>query len=222
MGNRLLPHRHRKAQQRRALCLAQRRPAAHDRRSSRQPPRRAPALELAANPRQTLNHVQARDAYAKITIRVSLLRPRLSLRASVAPTTVSASTTGCPRNTGSRRERLNGHPLRISGAGPKNLLSTTRVCQPCGTKTSSEEFPIMANSSPGPRPFAFASSSRILSIRRLYFGEAVRTEYREAASTRLSASQRLVARLRVSGSKGHHVRNLSCSKLQHAHSTALV
>src|SRR5258706_6592659 len=63
MGNRLLPHRHRKAQQRRALCLALRRPAAHDRRSSRQPPRRAPALELAANQRKRLNHVQARDAY---------------------------------------------------------------------------------------------------------------------------------------------------------------
>jgi hypothetical protein len=47
MGNHLLPHRHRKAQQRRALCLTQRRPAAHDRRSSRQPPRRVPALELA-------------------------------------------------------------------------------------------------------------------------------------------------------------------------------
>jgi hypothetical protein len=54
MGNRLLPHRHRKAQQRRALRLAQRRPAAHDRRTSRQPPRRTPALELATNNRQSL------------------------------------------------------------------------------------------------------------------------------------------------------------------------
>src|SRR5882672_7676078 len=63
MGNRLLPHRHRKAQQRRALCLAQKRTAAHDRRSPRQPPRRAPAMELAANERQRLSHVQAMDAY---------------------------------------------------------------------------------------------------------------------------------------------------------------
>ena len=38
VGHRLLPYRHRKAQQCRALCLAQRRPATHDRRSSRQPP----------------------------------------------------------------------------------------------------------------------------------------------------------------------------------------
>ena len=63
MGNRLLPHRHRKAQQRRALCLSQKRTAAHDRRSPRQPPRRAPAMELAANERQRLSHVQAMDAY---------------------------------------------------------------------------------------------------------------------------------------------------------------
>jgi hypothetical protein len=63
MGNHLLPHRHRKAQQRRALCLAQRRPAAHDRRSSRQPPRRTLAVELATNKRQGLSHVQGMDAY---------------------------------------------------------------------------------------------------------------------------------------------------------------
>src|ERR1700719_1164785 len=63
MGNHLLPHRHRKAQQRRALCLAQRRSAAHDRRSSRQPPRRVPALELAAYKRQGIGHVQGMDAY---------------------------------------------------------------------------------------------------------------------------------------------------------------
>ena len=63
MGNRLLPHCHRKAQQRRALCLSQKRTAAHDRRSPRQPPRRAPAMELAANERQRLSHVQAMDAY---------------------------------------------------------------------------------------------------------------------------------------------------------------
>jgi Transposase IS66 family len=54
MGNGLLPHRHRKAQQRRALCLAQRRPAAHDRRSFRQPPRRTLAVELATNKHQGL------------------------------------------------------------------------------------------------------------------------------------------------------------------------
>jgi transposase len=40
--------------------------AAHDRRSPRQPPRRAPAMELAANERQRLSHVQAMDAYAEI------------------------------------------------------------------------------------------------------------------------------------------------------------
>jgi hypothetical protein len=71
MGNHLLPHRHRKAQQRRALCLAQRRPAAHDRRSSRQPPRRTLALELATNKRQGLSHVQGMDAYAIERFRVS-------------------------------------------------------------------------------------------------------------------------------------------------------
>jgi hypothetical protein len=59
----LLPHRHRKAPQRRALCLAQRRPAAHDRRSSRQPPRRVLALELAAFKRQGIGHVQGMDPY---------------------------------------------------------------------------------------------------------------------------------------------------------------
>ena len=64
MGNRMFPHRHREAQQRRALCLAQRRPAAHDRRSSRQPPRRTLAVELATNKRQGLSHVQEMDAYA--------------------------------------------------------------------------------------------------------------------------------------------------------------
>jgi hypothetical protein len=36
--------------------LAQRRPAAHDRRSSRQPPRRTLAVELAANKPQSLTH----------------------------------------------------------------------------------------------------------------------------------------------------------------------
>jgi Transposase IS66 family len=65
MGNHLLPHRHRKAQQRRALCLAQRRPAAHDRRSSRQPPRRTLAVELATNKPQGLSHVQGIDAYGR-------------------------------------------------------------------------------------------------------------------------------------------------------------
>jgi len=64
MGNHLLPHRHRKAQQRRTLYLAQRRPAAHDRRSSRQPPRRTLAVELAANKPQSLTHVQGMDAYS--------------------------------------------------------------------------------------------------------------------------------------------------------------
>src|SRR6266446_6488169 len=54
MGNRLLPHRHRKAQRRRALRLAQGRPGAHDQWTSRQPPRRTPALELAAAKRQNL------------------------------------------------------------------------------------------------------------------------------------------------------------------------
>ena len=63
VGNRLLPHRHRKTQQCRALCLALRRPAANDRRSSRQPPRRVPALELAAFKRQGIAHVQEMDAY---------------------------------------------------------------------------------------------------------------------------------------------------------------
>jgi hypothetical protein len=50
-------------EQRRALCLAQRRPAAHDRPSSRQPPRRTLAVELATNKPQGLSHVQGMDAY---------------------------------------------------------------------------------------------------------------------------------------------------------------
>jgi len=71
-------------------------------------------------------------------------------------------------------------------------------------------------------PFAFASSSRSPSIRQRYPGGPVHTGCREAASTRLPASPQQVARPRASGSKDHHVRNRSCSQLQHARSSVLV
>ncbi len=63
LGHRLFPHRHCKAQRRRALRLPLRCPAAPDRWPSHEPARRSPAVELAENPRQSLKDVRPRDAY---------------------------------------------------------------------------------------------------------------------------------------------------------------
>src|SRR5260221_14671049 len=86
MGNRLLPHLHRKAQQRRALCLAQRWAAAQDRRSSRQPPRWTFALELATKLRQSLSHVQGMDACYRTHPKIP--KPYFASRLSEEPCTL--------------------------------------------------------------------------------------------------------------------------------------
>ena len=63
MGHRRLGPRHRQAQRRRALCLSQGRPRAHDKRPPHEPNRRTPALELESLKRRNLTDVQEMDAY---------------------------------------------------------------------------------------------------------------------------------------------------------------
>ncbi len=63
MGHGLFPHRHGKAQRRRALQLPQRRARAHDARPSHEPTRQSPAVELDAKIRQHLTPVSRPDAY---------------------------------------------------------------------------------------------------------------------------------------------------------------
>ncbi len=62
LGHRRLPHRHRKAQRRRALRLPQGRPRAHDKRSPHASNRRTPPLELEAVRPPQLTDVRGMDA----------------------------------------------------------------------------------------------------------------------------------------------------------------
>ena len=73
LGHRLLPHRHREAQRRRALRLPQGRARADDQRSSHEPSRRSAPLGLGRFTRQQLTDVRSRDAYLE-TNAVSVLK----------------------------------------------------------------------------------------------------------------------------------------------------
>jgi hypothetical protein len=120
MDDHLLPHRHRNAQQRRAPCLAQRRPAAHDRRPSRQPPRRPLVVELATYKRQGLSHVRGMDAY----------------RIGEFAWTVRAH--GFCWAAARLNRRLVARPLKTSDALPTNIrrIPEARIRKKCGCRGS--------------------------------------------------------------------------------------